>query len=87
MTVFRNPHDPENIIIKTKIQEWIRTKLNLKESSTIEVSEVDCADPGCVDKETRIIVTIKDTPTKLYRIHKPIVYVRKLDVDHLVNNI
>ena len=86
MTVFRNPHDPENIIITTKIQEWVKAKMNLPVDSIIQVLEVDCADPGCLDKETRIIISTKDIPTKQFRIHKPIVYVRQLDIDHIIKN-
>lgn len=86
MTTFRNPHDPENIIITAKIQEWVKAKMNLHEATSIQVSEVDCADPGCVDKETRITIISKDHPTKLFRIHKPIVYIRQADIELLVKN-
>ncbi|HSZ24581.1 MAG TPA: hypothetical protein VK766_02625 [Cytophagaceae bacterium] len=86
MTTFKNPHDPENIIITAKIHEWVRTKMKLPEDTMLQVLEVDCADSGCLDKETRILITSANS-TRQLRIHKPLVYVRAHDVDHLVENI
>jgi len=80
---FKNPHDPDNIIITAKIQEWVRLKMGLGMDTMVQVIELNCIDPGCMDKETRIIVTRPDEPGIQYRVHKPIVYVRKLDIDHL----
>ncbi len=87
MTTFRNPNDPNNTIITAKIQEWVKSELNLSEDTSIQVLEVDCADVGCVDKETRITLSLNNNFVKQYRIHKPIVYVRKLDIDHLIKNL
>jgi hypothetical protein len=84
MTTFRNPNDPNNTIITAKVQEWTRLAMDLKEDTIIEVVEVDCADPGCMDKETKIILTTGQGNKKQFRIHKPLVYVRKPDIQHLV---
>jgi hypothetical protein len=86
MITFKNPNDPDNVVITSKIQEWIKDKLNLKENAIIQVSEMDCADPGCADKETRITIVLEETTTKQYRIHKPLVFVRQRDIDHLIKN-
>ncbi len=86
MTTFKNPHDPENIIITAKIHEWVKAKMNLHEATSIQVLEVDCADPGCVDKETRIVIISKEHSTKQFRIHKPLVYIRQADIDYLVKS-
>ncbi len=86
MTTFKNPNDPDNRVITAKVQEWIRTKMNLGEEALVQVLELNCADPGCMDKETRILVTVYNQPMRQFRIHKPLVYVRKPDIDQLVEN-
>jgi hypothetical protein len=83
MLVFKNPNDPDNTIIRSKIKEWMHTLLGLSEKVEIDVAEYNCADPGCVDKETRIIVS-ENGIKKQYRVHKPIVFVRKPDIENLV---
>ncbi len=86
-TTFKNPNDPDNIIITAKVHEWVRAKMNLSDDVLVQVIEVDCSDPGCMNKETRILVTKSDTGMKQYRVHKPLVYVRPADIDYLLKNI
>lgn len=83
MAIFKNPNDPDNIFIITKVKEWVKAKLNLDEASLIQVIEVDCADPGCMDKATRILITSIDNTMRQFSIHKPLVYVRKPDIDQV----
>ena len=87
MATFKNPHDPDNIIITGKVREWVREKMKLTEDTLIQVIELNCADPGCMDKETRILLTSPSSGMIQYRVHKPLVYVRKPDIDQLVNSI
>lgn len=86
MATFKNPNDPDNLIIIGKIQEWVRSAMKLEAKVSVEIIEVDCADPGCMDKETRIIVGDVEGERKQYRIHKPLVFVRKPDVDYLIKS-
>jgi len=87
MTTFKNPHDPENIVIISKVKEWVREKWSLPTDVLIQVLELNCMDPGCMDKETRIVLTQVDQPSVQYRVHKPLVYVRKHDIDQLKKSI
>ncbi len=84
MATFKNPNDPDNIIITEKVQEWFRERMELQKDTIIHVVEIDCADPGCMDKETRITLSFPDGLRKQFRIHKPLVFVRKKDVEQLV---
>ena len=84
MTTFKNPHDPDNRIITAKIQEWVRSVMKIEENAVVEIMELNCADPGCMDKETRIIIVNTKEDNKQFRIHKPLVFVRKPDIDHLM---
>ncbi len=84
MLKFSNPNDPDNLVIISKVKEWIKRGLDLADDTTIKVMEADCADSGCADKETRIEVVLKDSSVKNYRIHKPLVYVRQPDVKHVI---
>ena len=85
MATFRNPHDPENLVIIAKIHEWVKEKILLDGNAIIQVIEVDCADPGCMDKATRILITGIDKEMKQFSIHKPLVYVRKPDIEKLLS--
>ena len=84
MTTFKNPNDPDNLIIKSKVQEWMRSVMKLEEHAKIQVEELDCADPGCIDKETRITLIPIEGNKEQFRIHKPLVFVRKPDIEHLL---
>ena len=83
MTIFRNPHDPDNKIIIEKIAEWVREKFNISGGIAIHVKEMDCADPHCVDMETVVSLIEEGKIIKTIRVHKPIVYVRKWDIDQI----
>ena len=83
-THFINPRDPENISIKGKITEWIKMLVNPAEGSEVLISEINCVDPGCPDMETLITIKSPDNTPKVYRIRKPLVYVRKWDIEALI---
>jgi hypothetical protein len=87
MTIFKNPNDPDNHIITAKVQEWVKDKMTIPEGTIIEIQELNCSDPGCMDKETRIFLSFKDNTRKQFRIHKPLVYIRKRDVDQLMKEV
>jgi hypothetical protein len=87
MTTFKNPHDPDNILLTTKLEAFVRSKMSLPETTVVQVLELNCMDPGCMDKETRIIITSGDNNTKQLRIHKPLVYVRQRDIEHVLANL
>lgn len=82
MTVFKNPNDPDNVMLIATLTNWVRDKV-MDEKISIEIVELDCADPGCIDKETKIILSLEGKAVNNYRIHKPLVFVRKLDIDFI----
>ncbi|HSZ71897.1 MAG TPA: hypothetical protein VK750_04430 [Cytophagaceae bacterium] len=77
---FVNPNDKENTRLHQLIKTWVKDRLSLEEPLEIMVSEMKCADPGCPDIDTYITV-IRDAHEKKYRIAKPLVYVRKWDIE------
>ena len=82
MGYFSNPNDKGNLKITMLIKEWISNKILLNEESYITVTEVQCAVPGCPDVETMIIIFDKNDQ-HIYKIGKPINYIRKWDIDAL----
>jgi nitrate reductase delta subunit len=64
------------------IKKWVKEKMSLDDEVTIMVTELSCSDPGCPDKETIIGIIQKDN-NKKFSIKKPLLYVRKWDIDAL----
>lgn len=84
MSVFKNPLDPENLTIKSLLKEWVRNKLQLTETMSIEIEEHGCNEASCVYAETIFIITDISTSEKtLYKITKPLTFIRKWDMDNL----
>lgn len=91
MNVFKNPLDPDNLKAKDLLKKWLSTKLKLGETAHIEITEYQCADPGCLHAETVFKVSdLPNTPErmteglKIYKIAKPLVFIRRLDIDAIV---
>ena len=79
MNRFRNPLDPDNIQIKTAIQQWVTDRFKLTDSTKIEIIEHACSEPSCVHAET--VISIQNTEGGIfYKITKPLVYIRKIDI-------
>ncbi len=64
------------------IKEWTRQYLKLTDEIVL-VAEVNCAEPNCPDKETAITVFRKNGAPGKFNIRKPLVYVRKWDIELL----
>ena len=79
MTKFTNPLDPENIQIKKAIRQWIIARFKLDESVDIGIIEHQCTEASCVHAET--VISFENTEGReFYKIAKPLVYIRKIDV-------
>jgi hypothetical protein len=76
---FTNPLDPENLAIKKAIKQWVAAKYNLDETVMLTVTELKCCGEQCPHIETAI--TIWQTPPILLKITKPLVYIRKHDIE------
>ena len=77
---FINPNDTANTKLHTLIRTWVKDKFALQEPLELIVSEIKCADLGCPDIDT-YITFIKDGQSRKFRIAKPLVYVRKWDIE------
>ena len=80
MKTFNNPLDPENIQIKKAIRQWVLDRLKLDVSATIEIIENTCTEPNCVFAETLIAVSNTEGGDVFYKMSKPLVFIRKIDV-------
>ena len=89
MTTFKNPLDPENIEIKKAIRQWVIDRFKLDAGVKIDIVEHRCAESSCVHAET--VISVENTEGVLnpetigkkevfYKIAKPLVYIRKIDV-------
>jgi len=67
-----------NILIK----EWVTKKFNLSAETVIMVTEINCFEPNCPDKET-VIALLEQGNIQKFSIRKPLLYVRKSDIDNL----
>jgi hypothetical protein len=92
MKAFINPHDPDNTALKITLTDWLKTKLALNDDTEVSIHEHLCSEPNCIHAETifRVENTVEarnpDASGKgvnFYKITKPIVYVRKWDLDGL----
>jgi len=77
---FTNPNDKANSKLHVLIGQWVREKFSLAVEAEISVTEIKCADVGCPDIDTYIHIKQGEQLQK-YRIAKPLVYVRKWDID------
>ncbi len=89
MATFTNPLDPENIEIKKAIRQWVIDRFKLDAAVKIDIVEHQCFESSCVHAET--VISIENTvavrnPEIIgkeglsYKITKPLIYIRKLDV-------
>ena len=84
MGMFKNPNDPDNQMIRAKIKEWLQQYLNIDPELVATIDEIPCRDPGCPDIFTRIVYRY-NAEKKEFIIHKPLTFVRKIDIQALVN--
>lgn len=79
--MFTNPRDPDNKIITNKITEWVLSFESVPKDVTLQVREVTCNDSSCNHTETHISIEGSTNYKKELIIRKPLVYIRKWDID------
>lgn len=62
------------------IKKWVKEILMLDDAVTIMVTEVNCIEPNCPDKET-VIGIMQQGNNQKFSIRKPLLYVRQWDID------
>jgi hypothetical protein len=79
---FSNPNDLDNTKIKALIVQWFLEKLKISaDDVAVEIQENYCNDAHCIHAET--IISIKNTEgDKYFKIPKPLVFIRKLDIEN-----
>lgn len=82
--MFKNPNDPNNIVITQKVKEWLMLRYDLKSDDGLEVSEIPCNEINCPDMETLLRIPLVSGVIRELRIRKPLVYIRKWDIDALI---
>ncbi len=76
---FKNPLDPQNIEVSKAIKQWTKSYLQLSDDTTITITELNCCGENCPHIET--VITIWTEKAQVFKILKPLVYVRKYDVE------
>lgn len=62
----------ERAEVASRLKQELRSALNLGDADTLAVNEIACADPGCPDMETIVLVMRAGAPTRALRIRRPI---------------
>lgn len=74
----------ERATIAARLKQDLRDALGLGPCDALTVNEIACADPGCPDLETIVLVMREGQPTRALRIRQPMDAVTKEDTAGLV---
>jgi hypothetical protein len=74
----------ERAALASGLKRVLREALDLGEADTLAVNEIACADPGCPDMETVVLVMRVGAPTRALRIRRPLDAVDPADIARLV---
>lgn len=64
------------------IKQWVKEKMKLDDDVIVMVTEVNCAELDCPDKET-VIGIMQQGNNQKFSIRKPLLYVRQWDINAL----
>ena len=70
----------ERAEIAARLKRDLIGALGLSEADALAVNEIACADPGCPDLETIVLVMRVGEPTRAVKIRRPIDAVELMDV-------
>ena len=79
--IFKNPLDPENKNAREFITTWLKEILALNDSTKVIINEIECVNPDCPGTETIISIVDEGNISKKIRLHKPLVFIRKVDIE------
>jgi hypothetical protein len=74
----------ERAEIAARLKRDLIGALGLTEADALAVNEIACADPGCPDMETIVLVMRAGAPTRALRIRRPMDAVDAQDIADLV---
>lgn len=70
--------------IAARLKQELIVALGLSEADALAVNEIACADPGCPDMETIVLVMRAGVPTRALRIRRPMDAVDAQDIADLI---
>ncbi|TXN06201.1 hypothetical protein FV242_00680 [Methylobacterium sp. WL64] len=70
--------------IAARLKQELIVALGLSEADALAVNEIACADPGCPDMETIVLVMRAGAPTRALRIRRPMDAVDAQDIADLI---
>ncbi|MCS6821963.1 MAG: hypothetical protein NZ551_08835 [Microscillaceae bacterium] len=77
---FTNPRDPDLSQTTKTLKTWVQEELALTNEAIVRISQIHCTEPSCPGVETVILVFEPNQATKMLKIGKPMVFVRKWDI-------
>jgi hypothetical protein len=83
--LFKNPLDPENKQAIEFIKKWTKEVAHIDEDAAISILETACVNPDCPGTSTTITITGPQKNTKSFSLHKPLVFIRKTDIEKLLS--
>lgn len=70
--------------IAARLKQELIVALGMSEADALAVNEIACADPGCPDMETIVLVMRAGAPTRALRIRRPMDAVDAQDIADLI---
>jgi hypothetical protein len=80
MQKFINPNDKSGEKTRETLRRWVAERLKLPDIDSVVIQEHVCSDSSCLHAET--VFSVQNTEgVALYKVAKPLVYVRKWDIE------
>jgi hypothetical protein len=67
--------------VSRRIRGWVRELRQLPDAASVSVQELRCAEPGCPDVETVVLIGVGPNRTVQHKIRKPAAEVTREDLD------
>ena len=72
--------------LSARLKRDLTAVLRLREEDALAVNEIACADPGCPDMETIVLVMRAGEPTRALRIRRPMDEIEPADIAGLAEH-
>jgi hypothetical protein len=75
-----SPKNPAASALRERLEDWTRARFALGEETTVMVSELACAVPGCPPVETVVAFWLGDGKRHHFKVFKPLADVAEDDL-------
>ncbi|NBX77707.1 MAG: hypothetical protein EBQ92_14255 [Proteobacteria bacterium] len=75
--------DPNKLAL---LKQWVQSCVQLDESATVFITQLECKEPGCPPIETIVAIMRVDEPTEQRKIHKSVEEITLTDISNLFKN-